>query len=72
MTLDDDSIGEGSRSSHPGLLPEAWSPEADVRTSRFKGSQQPVRPPTSAEEVILCYKRVQGGLGGPWSVWKPR
>ena len=31
--------GQGvGRSSHPGLLPEAWSPDADVRTSRFDSS----------------------------------
>jgi hypothetical protein len=30
--------GRGSRSSHPGLLPEAWPPDADARRSRFEGS----------------------------------
>ena len=50
--------------STPGLLSEAWSPETDARRSRSKGSQQPVRPHVSAEEVILVYTRVQGGFEG--------
>jgi len=49
--------------STPGRFREAGRPDRGARRSLFKGLQQPVRP-TSAEEVILDYKRVQGGFEG--------
>jgi hypothetical protein len=37
LDADPEGAGEGSRSSHPGLLPEARSPGLDERTSGFEG-----------------------------------
>ncbi len=59
-----DQLGRGSRSSHPGLLPEARSGLTEVCVEAVFKARSNLLGPTSAEEVILGYKRVQGGFKG--------
>jgi hypothetical protein len=47
------------------------SPEADARRGRFEARSN-LLSPTSAEEVILSYKRVQGGFEGAWMARRSR
>src|SRR5829696_2991947 len=58
--------------STPGLLPEAWSPEADARRSRSKGSQQPVRPHVRRGGDPRLQNAFKAALKGPRSVRRLR
>jgi len=69
MTLDDDSIGEGSRSSRPGLLPEARSawPRCAykplwrfVEPVRFQGSSRVLSSATNAFKAAWKTPRWSG------------
>ena len=51
--------------STTGLLPEAWCRLRLMRVEAVSKARSNPLGPTSAEEVILGYKRVQGGVEGP-------
>src|SRR5215204_4596368 len=69
---EDADAGRGSRRFDPRLLPEAWSPEADARRSRSKGSQQPVRPHIRRGGDPRLQNAFKAALKGPRSVRRPR
>jgi hypothetical protein len=73
MLLDADpkGAGRGSRSSHPGLLLEVRSPDADARRIRFEGSYNLLGSKV-LENPLLGYKRVRGGFEGAWMVRRSR
>jgi hypothetical protein len=59
-----DQPGRGSRSSHPRSAARGPVGLTEVCVEAVLEARSNLLGPTSADEVILGYKRVQGGFGG--------